>query len=156
MVVLFFLCKQKTAYEMRISDWSSDVCSSALRRHRRCVAAAQRLPDVVGGPVVGLYARAVRRRHRPGVGRCGVGAPCDRRGRTGHVGKIGQLSPTGFRTKGAEASLPRPFSGLAGQSTPPSVTPTTLPTIAHLHATRSSMVRIAVPPIRPPAINAHT
>src|SRR3546814_6657748 len=24
----FFFCKQKTAYEMRISDWSSDVCSS--------------------------------------------------------------------------------------------------------------------------------
>src|SRR3546814_6993224 len=25
-----FCCKQKTAYEMRISDWSSDVCSSDL------------------------------------------------------------------------------------------------------------------------------
>src|SRR3546814_9655902 len=25
-----FLCKQRTAYEMRISDWSSDVCSSDL------------------------------------------------------------------------------------------------------------------------------
>src|SRR3546814_1579892 len=25
-----FFCKQKTAYEMRISDWSSDVCSSDL------------------------------------------------------------------------------------------------------------------------------
>src|SRR3546814_1454353 len=31
-VVLFF--KQKTAYEMRISDWSSDVCSSDLLRRR--------------------------------------------------------------------------------------------------------------------------
>src|SRR3546814_3791405 len=28
--VVFFFCKQKTAYEMRISDWSSDVCSSDL------------------------------------------------------------------------------------------------------------------------------
>src|SRR3546814_5797304 len=28
--VLFFFYKQKTAYEMRISDWSSDVCSSDL------------------------------------------------------------------------------------------------------------------------------
>src|SRR3546814_16723245 len=28
--VLFFCFKQKTAYEMRISDWSSDVCSSDL------------------------------------------------------------------------------------------------------------------------------
>src|SRR3546814_15323257 len=30
-----FFFKQKTAYEMRISDWSSDVCSSDLRRCRR-------------------------------------------------------------------------------------------------------------------------
>src|SRR3546814_2483356 len=28
--VIFFFFKQKTAYEMRISDWSSDVCSSDL------------------------------------------------------------------------------------------------------------------------------
>src|SRR3546814_7072435 len=30
MCCLFFFFKQKTAYEMRISDWSSDVCSSDL------------------------------------------------------------------------------------------------------------------------------
>src|SRR3546814_16781508 len=30
----FFFFKQKTAYEMRISDWSSDVCSSDLNRLR--------------------------------------------------------------------------------------------------------------------------
>src|SRR3546814_3850957 len=29
-VMFFFFFKQKTAYEMRISDWSSDVCSSDL------------------------------------------------------------------------------------------------------------------------------
>src|SRR3546814_7473777 len=29
-VYMFFFFKQKTAYEMRISDWSSDVCSSDL------------------------------------------------------------------------------------------------------------------------------
>src|SRR3546814_1744313 len=39
--ILFFFFKQKTAYEMRISDWSSDVCSSdlrvlAARRERPC------------------------------------------------------------------------------------------------------------------------
>src|SRR3546814_12229867 len=36
---MFFFFKQKTAYEMRISDWSSDVCSSDLpglgARHRQ-------------------------------------------------------------------------------------------------------------------------
>src|SRR3546814_9147209 len=42
--VCFFFCKQKTAYEMRISDWSSDVCSSDLR-HR-----ARRLAGGVGDP----------------------------------------------------------------------------------------------------------
>src|SRR3546814_14518902 len=30
MCIFFFFFKQKTAYEMRISDWSSDVCSSDL------------------------------------------------------------------------------------------------------------------------------
>src|SRR3546814_2652673 len=30
LLLLFFFFKQKTAYEMRISDWSSDVCSSDL------------------------------------------------------------------------------------------------------------------------------
>src|SRR3546814_8357151 len=30
---LFFFFKQKTAYDMRISDWSSDVCSSDLGPH---------------------------------------------------------------------------------------------------------------------------
>src|SRR3546814_3078239 len=32
LLFLFFFFKQKTAYEMRISDWSSDVCSSDLAR----------------------------------------------------------------------------------------------------------------------------
>src|SRR3546814_10514804 len=31
--LFFFFFKQKTAYEMRISDWSSDVCSSDLVAH---------------------------------------------------------------------------------------------------------------------------
>src|SRR3546814_1593414 len=30
-MLIFFFFKQKTAYEMRISDWSSDVCSSDLK-----------------------------------------------------------------------------------------------------------------------------
>src|SRR3546814_9336194 len=40
---LFFFFKQKTAYELRISDWSSDVCSSDLpsrsfEREPKCVS----------------------------------------------------------------------------------------------------------------------
>src|SRR3546814_6936133 len=33
-MLVFFFFKQKTAYEMRISDWSSDVCSSDLPPRR--------------------------------------------------------------------------------------------------------------------------
>src|SRR3546814_10214934 len=36
----FFFFKQKTAYEMRISDWSSDVCSSDLGERLRCPTTA--------------------------------------------------------------------------------------------------------------------
>src|SRR3546814_5363076 len=35
-LLLFFFFKQKTAYEMRISDWSSDVCSSDLFEAAAC------------------------------------------------------------------------------------------------------------------------
>src|SRR3546814_2775759 len=44
---LVFFFKQKTAYEMRISDWSSDVCSSDLNLLRgRALIAARRLVEV--------------------------------------------------------------------------------------------------------------
>src|SRR3546814_7260923 len=39
MLIVFFFCfKQKTAYEMRISDWSSDVCSSDLSVGKKVVS----------------------------------------------------------------------------------------------------------------------
>src|SRR3546814_10586593 len=47
-MICFFFFKQKTAYEMRISDWSSDVCSSDLRAEAQPVvqpAAAERADD---------------------------------------------------------------------------------------------------------------
>src|SRR3546814_3631129 len=34
-LIIFFFFKQKTAYEMRISDWSSDVCSSDLAEFQK-------------------------------------------------------------------------------------------------------------------------
>src|SRR3546814_2958906 len=104
MLVWFFFFKQKTAYEMRISDWSSDVCSSDLNvdarpavygrtdlladeQHRRLVAFA--LAD---------HNRAVDRQfvqRRPhafncrGIGRLLVAAPdqlgCAARSGLGHA-----------------------------------------------------------------------
>src|SRR3546814_6670206 len=44
--VLSFFFKQKTAYELRISDWSSDVCSSDLLQDgRRRARRGRRPPD---------------------------------------------------------------------------------------------------------------
>src|SRR3546814_5264451 len=40
--VLICVCKQKTAYGMRISDWSSDVCSSDLDERRKPAFASAR------------------------------------------------------------------------------------------------------------------
>src|SRR3546814_10647572 len=44
---LCFFFKQKTAYDMRISDWSSDVCSSDLKETRRIVRTVSQ-PDPSG------------------------------------------------------------------------------------------------------------
>src|SRR3546814_6031506 len=59
----FFFFKQKTAYEMRISDWSSDVCSSDLTdnsdiRQLELGADAERSlhPDLLGKAIL-LYIR---------------------------------------------------------------------------------------------------
>src|SRR3546814_6499156 len=58
----FFFFKQKTAYEMRISDWSSDVCSSDLddgrrpRPHRQRVQRTDRRAPRSAGPATRLPA----------------------------------------------------------------------------------------------------
>src|SRR3546814_11438982 len=49
-IFCFFFFKQKTAYEMRISDWSSDVCSSDLDEGYSQHLADPRLGAVVIGP----------------------------------------------------------------------------------------------------------
>src|SRR3546814_15826612 len=61
--MLFFFFKQKTAYEMRISDWSSDVCSSDLKVPKlgpplpgdlgRPIVAAQQNGEIVPVPPIG-------------------------------------------------------------------------------------------------------
>src|SRR3546814_1119976 len=58
--MLLFFFKQKTAYEMRISDWSSDVCSSDLAAERRGCGPLGRLQiDIAAahGEPVGLAHR---------------------------------------------------------------------------------------------------
>src|SRR3546814_7950294 len=57
-VCLCFFCKQKTAYEWRSSDWSSDVCSSDLLQHVRSATASAASREV------GVRARPKRLRVR--------------------------------------------------------------------------------------------
>src|SRR3546814_10647943 len=58
-LVIFFF-KQKTAYEMRMSDWSSDVCSSDLDH------GPGRRRDLDGGRAGGATARLARNSGEPG------------------------------------------------------------------------------------------
>src|SRR3546814_2940403 len=71
LIVLVFVFKQKTAYEVRISDWSSDVCSSDLHAPDQVGTglgqaggrpAAEGVADEDGGLAQHLLA------HRGGVG----------------------------------------------------------------------------------------
>src|SRR3546814_6833112 len=50
----FFFFKQKTAYEMRISDWSSDVCSSDLDEagEEPAFAVGRMFGDISGGAAI--------------------------------------------------------------------------------------------------------
>src|SRR3546814_15136720 len=48
--LLFVFFKQKTAYELRISDWSSDVCSSDLSMISR-IGSTSRRNSAISGPI---------------------------------------------------------------------------------------------------------
>src|SRR3546814_943360 len=60
LLLLFFFFKQKTAYEMRISDWSSDVCSSDLWKSVRTGPLEQIDDDHFGPPLAPPENPAVR------------------------------------------------------------------------------------------------
>src|SRR3546814_20889839 len=68
--LFFFFFKQKTAYEMRISDWSSDVCSSDLgpenQGSERSIASREyrQLPAAPMSPRWGIYGESRSRQHK--------------------------------------------------------------------------------------------
>src|SRR3546814_7989339 len=70
-LLFFFFCKQKTAYEMRISDWSSDVCSSDLDRIFLDVGALGALEADADAALQHFHVEMRRARiGRHAVGRC--------------------------------------------------------------------------------------
>src|SRR3546814_13578274 len=102
MLCLCFFFKQKTAYEMRISDWSSDVCSSYLAFLDEI---AQDAGDAVGRLHRAAETAAQHRLARIAFGRgCGCGAQLrhlrddhpDDLGRRRILGLLGRLEPGVF------------------------------------------------------------
>src|SRR3546814_9143088 len=86
-VVFFFFFKQKTAYEMRISDWSSDLCSSDLgsgdrrwflyfgprKRAQRSIQPHSHMAITRNRPVAAMWSCSgggwAANAHRPKIGR---------------------------------------------------------------------------------------
>src|SRR3546814_14504976 len=83
-ICFVFFFKQKTAYEMRISDWSSDVCSSDLNarvaaeagRHEQAQALSPAWPRCTCQPAANCERDRLNQRHHSGMGpappNCGI------------------------------------------------------------------------------------
>src|SRR3546814_20083104 len=98
-----FFFKQKTAYEMRISDWSSDVCSSDLLarpappawcRHGRSAHRTDRAAR--DSPVPETLHRHDRHRH---YGRCGRAPLCGADGARSEARRVGKECVSTFRSR---------------------------------------------------------
>src|SRR3546814_21056332 len=101
--MFFFFFKQKTAYELRISDWSSDVCSSDLcRRPAGGPGELRHVPQAGGGETEPEAAAEGK-----------TGADAQAKGDAWPGGKI--LSPLRHPRLARPALLPRPRLPLAGQ-----------------------------------------
>src|SRR3546814_11295611 len=93
--LFFFFFKQKTAYEMRISDWSSDVCSSDLDAGPRRGTAAQTADEALFRlPILSDFQRLHRWMHSCALVQCGE---------RGMINIFKLVSDDGhFRSEGAE------------------------------------------------------
>src|SRR3546814_10212615 len=109
MFYCFFFFKQKTAYEMRISDWSSDVCSSDLPS-AAISSAADPAAATIAPPTAGPTLRAMLKPME-----LNVTAP--------RSSGLGTKSPTEACQAGALSAVPQPIrkvkpSNSQGVSTP--------------------------------------
>src|SRR3546814_6217 len=94
MNLLIFFFKQKTAYEMRISDWSSDVCSSDL-----ACSGIFNASNITGrSPHILVFAKE----HRDVLSRAGW----DKRRIREYIAENTVISEEAFRRAGGEASGP--------------------------------------------------
>src|SRR3546814_6381134 len=92
-VLYFFFFKQKTAYEMRISDWSSDVCSSDLLP----------LGNLVSLPRVDSDHAARHRRNERAVGGRALPCPAAHAGQREGEGLAFRENQHGIAVRGGDA-----------------------------------------------------
>src|SRR3546814_8429056 len=88
--VFFFFFKQKTAYEMRISDWSSDVCSSDLSN---VIGRLSPGKDAIDALFAGFPAGTVS--GAPKVRACQIIAELEADARGAYAGGVGYFAPDG-------------------------------------------------------------
>src|SRR3546814_16000186 len=111
MSVFFF--KQKTAYEMRISDWSSDVCSSDLPRRVYRVDCREVIDELLGKdlpqfrPEVSADPRDLRRRPRRRLGRACSKAVDQRRMRQVGALRVDTIAGRSEGRRGGTGSVSR-------------------------------------------------
>src|SRR3546814_6611785 len=93
MFVVFFFFKQKTAYELRISDWSSDVCSSDLGFQAEFDIGDLFLSAYLIGTEIGTLAGGGRcgELTSRGYAACGIGAFKQRRRSEEHTSELQSL-----------------------------------------------------------------
>src|SRR3546814_2328192 len=86
--LLFFLFKQNTAYELRISDWSSDVCSSDLQSSHdsTCPSKGAWRCTRIGDAGQSLFCAGPKNEERFGIG-CQAWNKSDARSEERRVGK---------------------------------------------------------------------
>src|SRR3546814_8777453 len=107
---MFLFCKQKTAYEMRISDWSSDVCSSDLLVDRRAGRRLQPLFRYAIAPRGVLHRGVIRIEEDAELGGVEILRILDRRsfldpvGIVEHDAKVANAADAGFGTDGDRKS----------------------------------------------------
>src|SRR3546814_1117645 len=98
--MLFFFFKQKTAYEMRISDWSSDVCSSDLESGR-----SRRRAPIKGGAAPASEVRAGQSAN-PRICDQGKDAMADKSARSRLIGQVVQVAQKRLPANRAQRAEP--------------------------------------------------
>src|SRR3546814_14609680 len=124
----FFFFKQKTAYEMRISDWSSDVCSSDLAHQP--VHAGLGLEPAVGEVALDAHRRRLDPGHVAATDLHQLGLPATRLGPAQRSAerRVGTECVSTCRSRWSpyhsKQNTPHPISRLPNHHPSPPPTPT--------------------------------